>query len=754
MTEADFLDPDRNVQTATTESSDAGLAALWPYCTLFFISGFPALIYQIVWQRALFAIYGVNIESVTVIVTVFMLGLGFGSLAGGRLSKVTGLRVLNAFGAIEIGIGLFGAVSLSLFGWAASWTAGASTPVTALITVGLLLIPTLLMGSTLPLLVNHAVRVTRNIGESVGLLYSVNTLGSAVACFASAFFVMRWLGESGSVRIAAALNILVGASALLLARSTRTFLATTPDIAPKPAQPTQSDGTSFGVGLTLSLVTGLVALGYEMVWYRLYSFASGGAAPIFAILLGCYLAGIALGSLAIHDLCTKRLRDHPESALPLLSGLLLWGGVICFLAEPAIAATVRFVPLLATFPMVIAGASLLGAAFPLVAHNVINPTEHAGSRLSYLYIANITGSAAGSFVVGFLLMDYLSLRSVCVCLLAISVLSAGILLAQTDHRPPRFAIAGVAVALIAALSSPQLFSGLYEKLLYKEKFAPDLAFRHVVETRSGVIGVSRDGIVYGGGVYDGRFNTDLLDDTNGLFRPFAISSFHPNPAEVLMIGLSSGSWAQIIANNPAVRHLDIVEINPGYLQLIEQYPMVSSILLNPKVQITIDDGRRWLRRNPDTKFDMIVMNTTYSWRAHASNLLSLEFLNLARSHMKPRGILFYNTTFSRAALLTGASAFPFSLRLFNFLAVSDARISVDKQRWEDVLAAYNIDKKPVFDLNDETQRKRLDEVLSLADTLHSPEPAQVMRMELGDSLRTRLQGTRLITDDNMGDEWR
>jgi len=122
--------------------------------------------------------------------------------------------------------------------------------------------------------------------------------------------------------------------------------------------------------------------------------------------------------------------------------------------------------------------------------------------------------------------------------------------------------------------------------------------------------------------------------------------------------------------------------------------------------------------------------------------------------MNPGGILFYNTTFSPAALLTGASAFPFSLRVYNFLAVSDGPISVDKQRWSDVLAAYSLDKKPVFDLNQETQRKRFDEVLSLADTLHSPDPAQDMRMELGDSLRTSLRGTRLITDDNMGDEWR
>ena len=135
--------------------------------------------------------------------------------------------------------------------------------------------------------------------------------------------------------------------------------------------------------------------------------------------------------------------------------------------------------------------------------------------------------------------------------------------------------------------------------------SPSLAFRHLVETRSGVVGVSQDGTVYGGGVYDGRFNTDLVHDTNGIFRAFAIVGVHPKPSEVLMIGLSSGSWAQVIANCAGVAHLTIVEINPGYLRLIGQYPAVAGILRNPKVQIEIDDGRRWLVRNPHKKFDLM-----------------------------------------------------------------------------------------------------------------------------------------------------
>src|SRR3954462_8659357 len=99
--------------THLTPSSDLASAVrpgpneLLPYYLLFFVSGFPALLYQVVWQRALFTIYGVNIESVTLIVTVFMLGLGLGSLAGGRISRMSGLRPLAAFGMIETGIGVF-----------------------------------------------------------------------------------------------------------------------------------------------------------------------------------------------------------------------------------------------------------------------------------------------------------------------------------------------------------------------------------------------------------------------------------------------------------------------------------------------------------------------------------------------------------------------------------------------------------------------------------------------------------------------
>src|SRR5581483_6839188 len=186
----------------------------WWY-VFFFFSGFPALLYQIVWQRALFTLYGVNIESVTVVVTAFLLGLGLGSLAGGWVSRYPHLPLLGIFGCVEVLIGCYGAVSLKTFHWAAKFTAGAPPLQTGLIAFALVVIPTVLMGSTLPILVAHTVRISRNIGTSVGALYAANTFGSAVACFCAGLFLMRWLGQLKTVLLAAGLNAIFGSAVLV-----------------------------------------------------------------------------------------------------------------------------------------------------------------------------------------------------------------------------------------------------------------------------------------------------------------------------------------------------------------------------------------------------------------------------------------------------------------------------------------------------------------------------------------------------------
>jgi predicted membrane-bound spermidine synthase len=742
----------------------------WLYL-FFFVSGFPALLYQIVWQRALFTLYGVNIESVTMVVTAFMLGLGLGSLLGGTISRSEHLPLLKIFGMVELLIALYGIFSLRVFHWAADFTAGSPPLQTGLIAFTLVVIPTVLMGSTLPVLVAHGVRLSRNVGASVAELYAVNTLGSAYACFCAGLFLMRWLGESKTVVLAAGLNALVGTSVLVWqsaaqSRQSSGARATSRELqreTPKQDSQLVAHGflgvprrIGFGLALTAAALAGFISLGYEIVWYHLFSFATAGLAKSFAFLLGAYLLGIGVGSQAIHGLCQKV--KNPLSFIRFLVGALIGANLLAFLVGPVLFFLVVHVSLLWTLVPIGLAAACLGAVFPLLCHMSISPDERAGARMSYLYLSNIVGSALGSYVTGFVLMDIFPLRYVTVLLtlLGLGLGMALMLKAELEQRP--FVVSALvllAAGLFVAQGSKPLFHHMYEKMLWKSAYSSGKSrtFGVVVENRSGVIAVAPDGIVYGGGIYDGRFNVSLVNDSNGIERPFALSYFDPNPKEVLMIGLSSGSWAQVIANHPQVEHLAIVEINPGYVPLIGQTPEVASLLRNPKVNIDIDDGRRWLIRNPERKFDAIVMNTSFNWRSNMSNLLSIEFLQLIRRHLNPGGVLFYNTTDSREVMLTGVKVFSFGMRLANFMVVSDAPLQLDAARWLEVLQHYTIDGKPVFDLSQEQHRRRLREVMALTATMDRDPSTGFFSLESADHIRTRAAGTRLITDDNMGTEW-
>jgi len=724
-------------------------------CALFFISGFPALIYQIVWQRALFTIYGVNIESVTIVVSAFMLGLGLGSVAGGMVSRIPRLPVLAAFGLVELCIGSFGLVSLRLFHWVGIHTAGASLTATFLLTFLLVLAPTILMGGTLPFLVAHLVRISRNVGESVGMLYFVNTLGSATACLLAAVFIMRLLGEQGSVTMAAAINLTIGSVAILAHFLFRGRMRSED---PHKAAPSANRGPAlfpFPLALAIVGISGFIALSYEILWYRAYSFVSGSQAQSFALLLAAYLDGVAFGSLFAKVICKKPpALENRQRNLAVIAALVIAANCVSFLVVPLVARSVSSVAYTATLPLVAIAAGLLGAVFPLVTHISVAPNGRAGSRMSYLYLTNILGSTGGTILVGFVLMDHWSMRELSMFLVVMGLAMGATIAAGAVRGSRRLAVlSGAALLALGAVAMARpLFNTVYERLLYKSEYRPELKFAHLLESRSGVVAVTPEGTVYGGGVYDGRFHTSLTDDTNLLVRAYAISSFHPQPRRVLMIGLSSGSWAQVIANHPSIEDFTIVEINPAYLGLIPQYPAVASLLHNPKVHIVIDDGRRWLVRNRQRRFDLVVMNTTYHWRAHCTNLLSTDFLHLIRSHLAFGGALYYNTTGSGEVQITGATVFPYALRVLNFLAVSDQPLKFDSRALQDALLAYRIDGQPVLNLNRIPDRQKMEELLGWANAIGSPDP-RTAPIEFGPTLRQRLQGGRIITDDNMGTEW-
>lgn len=176
---------------------------------VFFLSGMAALLYQLIWQRALFVIYGTNSEAITAIVAAFMLGLGLGSLVGGWVSKRTKRSLVALFAIVEICIGVFGLASLAILDAVGAATAGAGPLVSGLLSFLIIVLPTGLMGSTLPLLVTYLVKQNHSVGETVGELYYINTLGSALVCILAVFAIFEFFGMNGAVILAACMNFVV-----------------------------------------------------------------------------------------------------------------------------------------------------------------------------------------------------------------------------------------------------------------------------------------------------------------------------------------------------------------------------------------------------------------------------------------------------------------------------------------------------------------------------------------------------------------
>ncbi len=185
---------------------------------LYFISGCSALIYQVIWQRMLFTFFGVDLTSITIIVSVFMFGLGIGGIGGGLIADRMQNRLLMLYMIIEFAIAGFGFLSPYIFQLFATITSSSSEAVTAILSFLLLAFPTILMGATFPILVTHVNKIHQNIGHSVGGLYFANTLGGAYGAYLSGFVLLYGMDLVGAINIAANLNVMVALTALLMFR--------------------------------------------------------------------------------------------------------------------------------------------------------------------------------------------------------------------------------------------------------------------------------------------------------------------------------------------------------------------------------------------------------------------------------------------------------------------------------------------------------------------------------------------------------
>jgi spermidine synthase len=501
----------------------------------------------------------------------------------------------------------------------------------------------------------------------------------------------------------------------------------------------------FNLALVLAAASGFIALAYEILWARLFSFSSGSLASGFAAMLGGYLFGLAVGALF-----SRRWQGAgtQSSSWRVLSGLIVLSNVACFLIPPVASWLVLGSSWLRIVPLILISSALMGILLPLLCHLVISADNRAGARMSYIYLANIIGSGAGSLITGFVLTDWLRLWQIGSLLLIGGVLvSVALTCFFKAARPADWILWSAGLGL--ACASPFLHDGLYERLQMKDQYRPGYRFERIIESRHGVITVTATNhFVYGNGVYDGVIETQMKPGSM-LIRPYFISALHQHPKEILVIGMSAGSWTEVLANHPQAEKVTVVEIDPGYLTLAKEYPEVSGLLHNPKVEIHVDDGRRWLRRNPDRRFDVIVMNTSYYWREFTSALLSREFLTVIKSHLNPEGLAMWNCTGSARAIRTGLEVFPHTMMVANNCVGSPSPLVPNRERWAEILRKYRLEGKPVFDLATSRGQQDFDQTISFMDTGFGDGCRLANRQQMIQACGT----ARIITDDNLGDEY-
>ena len=619
---------------------------------LFFFSGVSSLVYQVVWARMLTVVFGTTLLATSTVLSAFMAGLALGSWVLGRYIDRC-KHPLRIFAALEAGIGLFAlffpTISANL-GNAYGALVGlqGNFYLFSLARFGLcfalLLIPTALMGGTLPVMAKFAVRRLGRLGGRVGQLYAVNTLGAVVGVLAATFGLMEGLGLQGTTQAIAAVNFLVAGAAWLWGRQRAVGVGKGAEV----KEPSHSDRILWGLlaGFALS---GFAALGYEVAWMRLlmvsFSFNSHYE---FSIVLVAFLSGLALGGWLGSRLLTRR-----ADLLPIFVGVQFLIGacgalsVLAFahlsiLVEPIQRADSWWMSRTGVFFTAVAIMLLptvaMGVIFPLVGQIYTRQLARLGRGIGDIGAVNSLGAVGGAFVTGFVLIPLLGTEWSVKVLAALNGL-VGLTIALISQQRKRLVWSGaVGLALLLVLVPSDVLRRIAEPAAVNR----DLVFYQ--EGAEGVITVEQqtDGfrkMALNGG---GQVPTDY--SSLQIFRllghlPLLL---HPDPQEVLVVSLGGGIALGGAAQYEP-RRITCVELVPEVIDAARAHfgEFNHHVLENPtawNIELVIDDGRNFLLSSHDT-YQIITGDATHPTSADSWVLYTKEFYKLCRAHLSTDGIM-------------------------------------------------------------------------------------------------------------------
>jgi spermidine synthase len=621
---------------------------------LFILSGSSGLIYQVVWMRMLIRAFGITIHAVSTVVAVFLGGLALGAFLASRILQRRPRNVLRWYAVAELAIGL-SAVLCTLASaqltevWSAVARSIGSGLTTSLVRFALatavLLVPTTIMGATLPMITEYVATRSELAGREVGLFYAANTVGAVLGTLGSGFVLLGWLGEIRTVMLAAALNVVIGLIVWpLSARSSPVPLARETSAAPASSEGSQRLSR---VLISAYAASGFAALAYEIIWSRLLNLVLGNSVYAFSAMLAVYLLGIAAGSMVMSRF-VQRAHDAilVFALLEMAVAFLVVISLHVFVAVGTIDRDPRytfsllwssddFIALFRNALVIILPVTfILGALFPIAVHS-LRATGQASEIVGRLYGWNTVGSILGSLVTGFVAIPLLgTLKTVLV--LAFGSLSIGcyLLFVAPSVTRERARLLVLGATLLFVLSASVSFEDPFMAILRSRVPERDVGVAHA-EDRAATVSVfetpekTRD--LYINGLY--------VSSTSfaGHFMMHSPLLLHPRPEKVMLIGMGAGdTFSAAIEHGVDATVVDLASSVVGLYPLMQ--PDRVAYLKSPKAHIVINDGRNHLLSTSEL-FDVVLVDGTPPLFASGMvNLYSLEFMALVREHLTPPGI--------------------------------------------------------------------------------------------------------------------
>ena len=643
----------------------------------FVLSGATGLIYEVLWARMLGLVFGATTLAVSTVLAAFMGGLALGSALAGRLSSRI-KKPLGTYGLMEIGIAVYALLVPFLFRWiddvyALIWQQFqpgffAFSLWRFLLSSLVLLVPTTLMGATLPVLAAALVHSSGRNSNSVARLYACNLAGAILGTLAAGFVLLPALGVRTTIAVAAILNVVVGVVAVLLQRTTRSC-ETRPLDLENPDNP-----VPISFWLFAAVASGFVTISTQVSWTRILTMIIGSSTYAFSIVVALFLIGLAVGAwwIARKDRSQKLrgtlLKVQVLTAISLLLSLFVLNEIPAMVVSLGLRfqisswAGLLALQILAATLLILVPASLMGMVMPLVLVWASRDETRAVARVGRSYAVNTIGAIAGAFITGFLLIPKTSTRFT-LLLAAVCCLVVAAVAYQPDAGRDPALKRSLAIGLTPILAIVLFLVAPPMNLADLSIGAYDSLVRVLAQTREGANNSSGDGnkpeahelLMYQEGptaTVSVRKDQDTVSMAiNG--RTNASDSVYDMPTQVmlgqvplliapkidsgLIIGYATGITVGAMLQSP-IQSVTCVELEPGTVDASRFFEHINNRPLDdPRTTLIIDDARAFLRVTPN-RYDIIVSEPSHPWVPGVANLFTREFFELGRGRLNDEGI--------------------------------------------------------------------------------------------------------------------